>query len=233
MSYSGLTPTAVLRYLNRMLGTLLQELELSEEEMMRVVFQESLNTYSKFYPYKYNVNITPDDHIGTTLNTYRLPKKDRLEIIGIHKVFVSNMVQFGSTMIPLSHNPFENQIFNDYTSMTVTPVTFKYLPPYELIIFPKIINYQHATLEVKAVHPYHMKSIPMSMRDDFLRLCLYDVLISIYPLRHRFESFNTPYGTMQPFMEMVDRAGDDRRELLERWERNFLKDSHAKRLFIA
>lgn len=40
--YSGLTRTTVLRYLNRMLGTTVQELEISEEEMMRVVFQESL-----------------------------------------------------------------------------------------------------------------------------------------------------------------------------------------------
>jgi hypothetical protein len=123
MAYSGLTPSAVLRYLNRMLGTVLQELELSEEEMMRVVFQESLNTFSKFFPYRYYVTITPNDHVKSSLNTYRIPKNDRLEIIGIHKVFVSNMVQFGSTMIPISHNPFENQVFNDYLSMTVTPIT--------------------------------------------------------------------------------------------------------------
>ena len=233
MAYSGITPTTVLRYLNRMLGTVLQELELSEEEMMRVVFQESLPTFSKYFPYKYYVNISPDDHVDSTLNTYRLPKKDRLEIIGIHKVFVSNMVQYGSTMIPISHNPFENQVFNDYLSMTTTPVTFRYLPPYELTIFPKIINYQYATLEIKAVHPYHLKTVPVNMRQDFLDLCLNDVLISIYPLRHRFESFNTPYGTMQPFMEMVDNAKPNRDALIERFERFFLKDSKAKRIFIA
>jgi hypothetical protein len=78
-----------------------------------------------------------------------------------------------------------------------------------------------------------MKTIPMNMREDFLKLCLLDVLISIYPLRHRFESFNTPYGTMQPFMEMVDSAKSDRDTLVERFERYFLKDSRAKRIFIA
>ena len=53
--YSGLTPTMVLRYINRMLGAAVQTIELSEEEIMRVVFQESLYTYSKFFPYRYRM----------------------------------------------------------------------------------------------------------------------------------------------------------------------------------
>jgi hypothetical protein len=233
MPYSGVTPTMVLRYINRNLGALLQELELSNEEMMRVVFQESLPTYSKYYPYKYRLTVGNSSFVPGSLNTYQIPNEDQLEIIGIHKVFISNMAQFGSTMIPLSYNPFETQIFNDYVSMTVTPVTWQYLPPNQVTVFPKIVNYQEAILEVKAIHPKHMKTIPMNMRDEFLRLCLLDILVSMYPLRHRFESFTTPYGTMQPFMEMVDRATDDRKELLEKWNLLFLKDATAKRIFIA
>jgi hypothetical protein len=233
MAYSGLTQTQVLRYLNRTLGTLLQEMELTEEEMMRVVFQESLATYSKFYPYKYRLTVNQAGFVPGSLNTYEIPNTDNLEIIGIHKVFISNMAQFGSTMVPLSYNPFESQIFNDYVSMTVTPVTWQYLPPNQVTVFPKIINYQSAILEVKAIHPKHLKTIPMNMRDEFLKLCMLDVLVSLYPLRHRFESFTTPYGTMQPFMEMVDRSTDERKELLERWNTLYLKDATAKRIFIA
>jgi len=123
MPYTGLTTTQVLRYINRNLGALLQELELSADEMMRVVFQESLPTYSKYYPYKYRLTVGNSSFVPGSLNTYQIPNEDQLEIIGIHKVFISNMAQFGSTMIPLSYNPFETQIFNDYVSMTVTPVT--------------------------------------------------------------------------------------------------------------
>jgi hypothetical protein len=233
MSYTGLTPTMVLRYLNRMLGTVVQELELSEEEMMRVVFQESLPTYGKYYPYKYRISVTAEDFLPDTLNTYRIPKSDRLEIIGIHKVFLANLVQFGSTIAPVSMNPFESQMFNDFVSMTVTPITWQYLPPYEITLFPKIINYQNAILEVKALHPKHLKTIPMNMRDEFLKLCLYDVLLSLYPLRHRFESLNTVYGTLIPFLDMVDSAKDDKETLLEKWRTDFLKNSTSKRIFIA
>jgi len=231
--YSGLNPTTVLRYLNRMLGTVLQELEINEEEMMKIVFQESLNTYSKYFPYKYFSYITQTDLVSGTRSTYKLPKIDRLEIIGIHKVFISNMTQFGSTMIPMSYNPFETQVFNDYVSMTVTPTTFRYIPPDEIEIFPKVMGYQHAVLEVKAVHPAHLRTIPMNMRDEFLRLCLLDVLLALYPLRHRFETLTTPYGAIAPFMEMVDSAKEDKRELLEKWVSLFLKSADAKRIFFA
>jgi hypothetical protein len=222
-----------MRFINRNLGAALQELELSEEEMMRVVFQETLPTFSKFFPYKYRLQVGNAQFVQGSLNTYEIPNSDNLEIIGIHKVFISNMAQFGSTMIPLSYNPFETQIFNDYVSMTVTPVTWTYIPPNQVTVFPKIVNYQTAIFEVKAVHPRHMKTVPMNMRDEFLKLTLLDVLVSLYPLRKRFETMTTPYGTLQPFMEMVERSIDDRKELLERFSNLMLKDSNAKRIFIA
>ncbi len=233
MAYTGLTGTQVLRYINRMLGAVVQELDLSEEEMMRVVFQETLPTFSKFYPYKYRLLVNESEFVQGSLNTYRIPNEDRLEIIGVHKVFLRNMTQFGSTMIPLSYNPFETQIFNDFVSMTVTPVTWTYIPPGELTIFPKIVNYLSALVEVKAIHPRHLKTVPMNMRDEFLKLCLLDVLQSLYPLRKRFENFSTPFGSIQPFMEMVESAKADRDELLEKWRVLLLKDSNAKRIFIA
>jgi hypothetical protein len=222
-----------MRFINRNLGAALQELELSEEEMMRVVFQETLPTFSKFFPYKYRLQVGNAQFVQGSLNTYEIPNSDNLEIIGIHKVFISNMAQFGSTMIPLSYNPFETQIFNDYVSMTVTPVTWTYIPPNQVTVFPKIVNYQTAIFEVKAVHPRHMKTVPMNMRDEFLKLTLLDVLVSLYPLRKRFETMTTPYGNLQPFMEMVERSIDDRKELLERFSNLLLKDSNAKRIFIA
>lgn len=53
--YSGLTLTSVLRYINRRLGSTMQEIELSEEEIIRIVLQESLITYSKYFPYRFEV----------------------------------------------------------------------------------------------------------------------------------------------------------------------------------
>lgn len=232
--YSGVTSTVVLRYLNRMLGTVVQELELSEDEMMRVVFQESLPTFSKYFPYRYRLVITEKDSIGPQYNnTYRIPNNDHLEIIGIHRIWLGHNNQFGGNLLPLVNNPFETQLLNDFLSATITPTTFEFQAPNIVSIRPKIYNMGSAMIEVKAVHPKHMKTIPMDMRDQFLQLCLYDVLQSLYPLRHRFESLTTPYGNLSPFLDMVDNAKSDRDTLIQSWQENLLRASNAKKIWIA
>ena len=223
-----------LRYINRMIGEKLQEIELSEEEIMRVVFQESLPTFSKFFPYKYKIQITSKDSLDERYpNVYRIPNDDRLEIIGVHRVWLSNMNQFGGSLLPVVNDPFTSQLLNDYLSSTITPTIFEYQAPNIVTIRPKIVNCGSAMIELKAVHPKHLKTIPMNMRDEFLKLCLLDVLISIYPLRHRFESYTTVYGSISPFMEMVDNAASEKEALIERWRENLLRDSTAKKIWIA
>lgn len=232
--YSGLTPTMVLRYINRMLGAAVQTIELSEEEIMRVVFQESLYTYSKFFPYQYRMILKESDSVGEGLtNTYRIPNTDRLEITGIHQVWLDNHNQFGGTLLPISSDPFQAQFLADNLSMTITPTTFEYRAPNLVVIRPRILKLGSAMVEVRAVHPKHLKTIPVSMRDEFLNLCLYDVLISLYPIRHRFETYNTVYGSMSPFLDMVDSAAGNKEELLRKWSENILRSGNAKRIWIA
>lgn len=232
--YSGVTLTMVLRYINRMLGTAVQEIELTEEEIIRVVLQESLMTYSKYFPYQYKERITQADCVGEGYtNVFRLPNKDRLEIIGVHKVWLDHQNQFGGSLLPLINDPFSSQLLNDNLSMTMTPVTFEYQAPNLITIRPNIRYLKSALVEVKAVHPRHLKTIPVSMRDQFLRLALDDVLLSLYPIRHRFESLSTVYGNISLFLEMVDGAAADKEALIDSWKENLLRDSRAKRIWIA
>lgn len=234
MSYNNLTPTVVLRHLNRMMGALVQQIELSEEEMMRVVFQESLPTYSKYFPYKYKISLKHYNAISPEYpNVYRIPNEDDLTILGIHKVWLDNMNQFGGSMLPLVNSPIPNQLMQDYLSQTITPITFKFEQPNIVTIYPKIEKIGEALIEVKAVHPEHMRTIAPNMREQFLKLALDDVLISLYPIRHRFESMNTPYGQIAIFMELVDGAQSDREQLLSQWNDAMVKDATARKVWIS
>lgn len=231
--FNGLTPTVVLRYLNRMLGAAVQELELSSEEMMRVVFQESLPTFSKYFPYRYKEVLKVEDSLGAPYeNTYKIPNEDKLEIIGIGRVLLDNMNQFGGSLLPLSNDPFASQLLNDYLSATITPTTFNFQAPNLVTIYPKIYRNTGALIEVKACHPEHLRTIPINMRDEFLNLCLYDVLLSLYPIRHRFASLQTTYGNLDLFIDMVDSAKDDKAALLEKWRENVLKQANTKKIWV-
>ena len=232
--HSGLNCTDVIRYLHRLLGASLQEIELSDDEMMRIVFQESLPTYSKFFPYRYKLTITQDDSIGGGYtNVYKIPNKDRLEIIGVSRMWLNNMNSYGGSRFPVVNDPFETQLLMDHMSRTVTPQTFDYEAPDIVTIKPKIYNLKSALIEVKTIHPKHLRTIPMNMRDEFLKLCGLDVLVSLYPIRKRFENMTTVYGSIQLFLDQVDSAAGERTDLLEKWRQEYLKDSQTKKIWIA
>jgi hypothetical protein len=86
-SNNGLSPTMVLRYLDSQLGSSVQTLELSAKEMMRVVFQQSLPTFSQYFPFKPICNITDADSINGSHTEFRLPNPWNLQLLSIHKYY--------------------------------------------------------------------------------------------------------------------------------------------------
>jgi hypothetical protein len=117
MAFNTLTPTTVLRYINRIMGALVQQIELTDDEMMRVVFQESLPTFSKYFPFRYKVQLHHSDAIDPEYpNIYRIPNDDNLTLLGVHRVWLDNMNQFGGSMLPLVNSPIPNQLMQDYLS---------------------------------------------------------------------------------------------------------------------
>lgn len=228
--HSGITPTMVLRHLNRMLGSLVQEIEISADEMMNIVFQESLPTYSKYFPYVFRTSVGPEDSIDGT-NSYTL-KTDNLELLGVQKAFPHSQQMYGVPARAIIGDPVANQLVQDAFSKTLTPYTWKLELPYTLRLYPKIVHGQSVLVFAKAVHPKHFKTIPINMKDEFFELCYVDVLISLYPIRHRFQSLSTPYGSIEPFFDLVDNAASQREELIQRWKDNYLNRDLAKKIII-
>lgn len=230
---AGLTPTMVLRYLNRNLGALVQEIELTEDEMMRVVFQESLKTYSKYFPFRPRLQLKKDDLIPGERNIYKIHNEYVLNILNVAKLFPGTFSAYGSPWIPFSTNPFDSQILADQNSMTITPITWRFDAPNRLTVFPANILFGDLLVEFKCEHPNHLKTIQQNMRDQFLQLCLYDVEISLLPIKKRFASVNTVYGTLEPYMDLVENAKTERENLLKEFETKALMDGLSKRLYIA
>jgi hypothetical protein len=230
---TGLTPTDALRYIKRNLGSVVQTIEISDEEIMKVVFDESLKTFSKYFPYVFMLTLSSSDMVPGSENKYYLPNKDNIQIFGIHKVHFDQSIQYGATVVPMTVNPFENQILADYTSAVLPRTTFRFEPPNIVNCYPKLLKSDSPIVEVKAIHPKHLKTIPIGLRDEFLQLALLDVLISIYPIRHRFQSMSTPYGNIEPFFEMVDGAAEKRDALLQKWQDTYLKAANVTRITIA
>lgn len=228
----GMSPTDVIRYIHRRLGSMVQKIELSDDEMMRVVFQESVKTFSKYFPYTYFVTIPEESLIPNTVSTYRFTKEQDMEIIGIHRTFVGNLFQYAGALYPIIIDPIDNQMLQDYMSMCITPDTSQFQPPNAVKIHPRLTSYQQILIEVNANHPKHLKTIPTKLREQFLKLCYFDVLVTIYPIRKRFENLETPFASISLFLEELETCKNDREELVQEFLRNSLKVSAAKKIIF-
>jgi len=231
-SNNGLSPTMVLRYLHSKFGTLVQTMELTDQEMMRIVFQQSLPTFSQYFPFLPYVTLEEKDRIS--INEYRIPNDWNLQILSLHKHYLSTESRFGTGWIaPIISNPIDSQLLSDRYSMFVTPFIPDFIPPNKIRINQNYYNCaDYLTLQFKAVHPEHLKTIQPNMRDEFLQLCFLDVCIALYPIRHRFNAISTTYGQLEPFTEILDSAKDERASLLEKWHAQYIFNGDQKKIWI-
>ena len=230
------SPTAVLRYIRRKIGALLNTLELTDEQIMSVVLSETLTTYSGYFPYKYKVSVTEADRLKNVdkKQLYKIPNPDGIHIIGIHNIWAVNSTSYLTTASASVFwvNPFDQQLLNNHLSAMSTPTTWDYYPPDMIEIKPNYVG-ANVVVEVKAIHPPHLRTIEPTMFDYFCQLAFYDVLESIWPLRERIRSLSSPFGQLEMFMTQVESASQERQALLDKFHENMLRSSTAKRIWIS
>lgn len=231
-----LTPTTILQHLEKKLGYGFNELEISAEDIIENIRQESLPIFSKSFPYIIRHMIDPvKDLVPTYSNRYYL--RTEYEVFGVKEVFLSNSF-YGDTitaaMITSGNcSAFESQIMADIISMNKVPVTHRWFDDdCSVEIYPNGLMNSGILAELKTVHLDDFSTIPLNMRSEFLKLCLYDTQEVIYPLRHRFSSLQTAFGNIELFVDDLQNASDKKDELLERWRKNFFKSANRKKIYI-
>ena len=227
--------TDCVRYVQRNLGTKLIIPELSVGEIARIITQESLKTFSKFFPYVLRISIDDSLAIPGKAGFYKIPNLDMLESIRMRMMFGNNSYAFtnGSSAIPMTLNPISAQLYDDYLSAVATPMTWRFWAPNVLERYPKQGTFNNLVIEVDAMHPDHLRTIGIKMRDHFYRLALLDVLVSLQPLRHRFETISSEYGPVALFLEKIDSAPADRDALLQIFEQRSMFTGSKRRVIFA
>ena len=227
--------TDCIRYVHRNLGIKLILPELSISEIGRIVTQESLKTFSKFFPYVLRISIDDSVAIKGKAGFYKIPNLDMLEPIRMRMMYGNNSFAFtnGTSAIPMTLNPIAAQLYDDYLSAVATPMTWRYWAPDILERYPKQGNFNNLVIEVDAMHPDHLKTIGIRMREHFYRLALLDVLVSLQPLRHRFETISSEYGPISLFLEKIDSASAERESLIQMFEQRSMFTGSKRRIMFA
>jgi hypothetical protein len=229
----SLNPSIAVQDIEKNLGASIQILELSPSDIMDIIMRDTLPTFSKYYPLFTKCTIDPErDKVPERVATFYI--RSDLGVLGVSKLLVENY--FGSQGLPVVTpyftNPVDRQIISDVTSMYYQPFTFDFEPPNIVTLFPKTYFYGKFMIEIKCIHPAHLATIPLSMKDEFLELALYDVRAALYPIRDRFKNINTNFGSVELFMDKLENAADDRKTLIEKFRANFGKSSKRRKMFI-
>lgn len=232
----------LLGYIESELGAPYQVLELSKEDLYKIIEKETIKTYSSFYPYLQNIIVDPSvDYVvsGMTreveIGIFYLKPYGELEIIGITKLLPlvtdeHNSYYRNTTLIGI--DPLSAKIFADGYSMYSTPETFDFIPPNKIEIFPKVAITRKFTVQISAIHPITLHTLPLEHRDIFFELALLDVRRKLFPIRKKFSTLETPFGSIELFMEKLDSAESDRKELIEKLRSDFHKHYKRKKIFV-
>lgn len=233
--------TTVLRHIKRKIGASHFPVPVDDDEIIEIIEQETLPTFSTYFPYFYNMKVNPKTQSTGEPGCYFIEDNDMdIEVIGIAQVYRDTSTQYDYlesekyNVSRYTNDFFGSQVLADFTSAVEVPQTFNFHPPNVLEVFPKNSLYNTPFfVKVKAIHPSHLGTISMSLRDEFLKLALYDVQISMYHILKFYEGMGTGVGNIALKTEEFEAADANRKELLETWSTKYLKESNRKKIWIS
>lgn len=237
----AITMSSSLNHIYRKLGLSLMPSPLLAEHYEKMILEESLPTFSTYYPYLYKVMVYPDQHQVPMENGkfYLIPEDENIEIIGVKEYYRAGLNDeffIDSLQYTRTQNPYDVmavQSLHNVASATTMPDTFLYYSPNIIEIFPKSTR-QVAKLIVttKAVHPAHLMTIPSTLREQWNKLIEYDAKISAYELLKNVDGAQTPFGNIDLKVDRWADAEDKRDQLLELWHSKAIREPNRKKIYF-
>src|SRR5699024_8413051 len=234
-----LNETEVLRHIERETGFMFTDLELDEQEILDTINKYTIPVFSKFHPHQERIRVTDKDRVEGYQNIFYMDTEN--EIININRVVGQSFNMNGAMYLGTPHpsanlnyggNPIESQMMADLNA-TVSPRTYRFHHPNKIELLPGyLLGGQGVLVVANTYHEKHYGTIPNNMQEYFLELATYDVQMSLYRLRSRFQNLQTTFGSMELFLDELQEARSNRRELIQLMEERSLFNSDRKKLFF-
>jgi len=228
-----MTQTELIEIIKMTLGASHIPFEIDDDGIMDIIRLRTLPSFSKSFPHMEIVDVDP---IRDRINPSEYGKyflRSDLKVTGVAKAFRNEQAtQFRNMYGAQITNLFDYQAFMDSISAVYTPDTWAFHPPNIIEMFPKYYNADQLLVVAKCEHPDHLMTIPEGLRDEFIDLALADVKIALYPIRKRFASVNSTYGNIELNLEVLENGREERKEILEKWHREFFKEPNRKKIFF-
>ena len=234
----------IVNHVKSRLGATHRRLELSDQDLVTLLQQETLTTLSVYNPFyvEYMVDTTTD-RVEESDNTFNLPQEIfGFRVIGVEKVLPSSSTGMGvssasfgmlGTDLSTAISAFLNAKLSAGVANTfLPPETFQYIPPNLLRIFnifPQVKMY----CVLRTTHKKDFSTLAFGLLETVKKLALADVANDLLGIRTYFQNVGTTFGELNLNTDQLKDWADKRDELIENLRKNMLKNTGTKRIYVA
>ena len=223
-----LNTSDVLEYIKDNLGFPHMHIELSDEEILKVVKKVTLREFSKYFPFKAQLGINlnlPINKVPGYQNRWYVYEPNGLEILNI-----SDLITSCASDMFFGHSPFGVLSYNEVPEFMLSAEMARtakkwsrfncnvfFYPPNIMEIRP-IPNDQMVIIEYETMQPEDLSGIPLDLSQIFQQLALAEVQIRIGRIRKYYGEGNlkTPFGTIDLNGDSLFQEGkESKREIIE------------------
>jgi hypothetical protein len=233
----------IVNHVKSRLGMTHRRLELSEEDIVNLLQTETLPTLSVYFPfyleYMLDTQTTLVEGMG---NTYNLPTELMgFRIIGCEKVIDSlgytassgmNFGILGTDMVSSMTNFMNTKLSNGLTMAMLPPTTFQFMPP-NLLRVHNTYSGRNLFTVLKSTHRKDFSTLPFGLLESVKRLALADVANDLLGIRNYFQNVGTTFGEINLNLDQLKEWSDKRDDLIESFRKNQLKNTGAKKIYVA
>lgn len=197
----------LISYVKRKLGTPLNLLEYSDDDIKRVIQEDVLPAMSQYIGKPCWIRLNSSDRIktdehGLAYELYKIQVPDDIVLVDIQDVYYhrDNMGTLGIYQNMLAVlDPRDTVMTNEFLDMLnslETVQAFDFIAP-DKIRFERPLNGKSVILECKAEHS-DLHSIPSDYYHEILKpWCVAEVMENIVAMRNKFQTLSTPLADIQ------------------------------------
>lgn len=222
--------------IKRKLGLFYIKLPVSDDDLLGVIDEDTIPTYSIYFPQEIRVKISNEDKVPGTTNTYFIDERHIGSDINIVDIIaISNMCNplHSSAFRPMSVQDVASlQMQLDHSSILYDPVVYKYIPPNKIEV-SGVYNSSLGTfyVDVLATHNKRLTSIRPTQIDSFTKLALLDSKEFLYQNLKHFDQIETTFGQINLKIEEWSNASSEKEELLSQWNEKYLAN-RSRNIFV-
>lgn len=204
----------LLRFIKRKVGSPLNFLELSDDDIYDIVMEDVMPALSQYIgkPVWFRLGAqhlkpgTPQAEDYYTSEHYIIPVPKEMAIVEVIEVYWNQYGQVGSahelgmaqgyiSMLDPRDTVMANTFIDMVKSFDIVP-TFRFIPPRE-ILFDTSLSDKEVIIECKAEHS-DLSTIPSDIYFEIFRPMVHaDVLETIVAMRKKYKTIATPFGQIE------------------------------------